>query len=220
MKASILTVLLIFYSFSNLFSQIEVYTGGEVRIGKVGIAAPAHTQVEFDYSTRFRCLDLSNNGGTGFLIKNYSNPTGHDPIIEPWFGGSMWIGRPEPNPNIPDKYIWKIHSSELYLKNQPVIQSDGKFKKNVRQLPYGLQAILEINPVMYDFEPKIIGMPEPRQLEILEKGKDNIGFIAQELDSIIPAVVQVQKKRNLKYPILWTDPSACKSDSRTTGPNR
>lgn len=195
MKLSFLSLLLLIFSFpSKSFAQIEVYNGGEVRIGRVGIVAPLHTQVEVDYSTRFRCFDLSNNGGTGFLIKNYPNSTGDDPIIEPWFGGSMWIGRPEPDPNIPDKYIWKTHSNELYLKSQPVIQSDGRFKKNLRQLPYGLETILKINPVMYDFEPKTIGMPEARQLEILENGKDNIGFIAQELDSIIPAIVQVQKE--------------------------
>ena len=54
---------------------------------------------------------------------------------------------------------------------EPVI-----LKKNVEDLNYGLKDVLNIRPVSFDWKEK-------------RNGKHDIGFIAQEIEKIIPEVV-------------------------------
>ena len=56
------------------------------------------------------------------------------------------------------------------------IASDIKLKKNVEDLNYGLKEVLNIRPVSFDWKEK-------------RNGKHDIGFIAQEIEKIIPEVV-------------------------------
>jgi hypothetical protein len=56
------------------------------------------------------------------------------------------------------------------------IASDIKLKKNVEDLNYGLKDVLNIRPVSFDWKEK-------------RNGKHDIGFIAQEIEKIIPEVV-------------------------------
>jgi hypothetical protein len=62
------------------------------------------------------------------------------------------------------------------------IASDKKFKTNVKQLNYGLSEILRLNPVTYEF--KTSEFPEMN----FSTGS-NLGFIAQEIEQVIPEVV-------------------------------
>ena len=57
------------------------------------------------------------------------------------------------------------------------LSSDRKLKKNIRPLnQYGLNEVLKLKPVMFDWKDK-------------GKKKDNIGFIAQEVQEVIPESV-------------------------------
>ena len=57
------------------------------------------------------------------------------------------------------------------------IASDRKLKKNIRSLDqYGLNEVLKLKPVMYDWKNE-------------ERDNDNIGFIAQDVQEVIPELV-------------------------------
>lgn len=55
--------------------------------------------------------------------------------------------------------------------------SDRRLKKEIRKLNYGLEEILQLNPVQYKY------------LKDLDEEKDHLGLIAQEVLDIIPEVV-------------------------------
>ena len=64
--------------------------------------------------------------------------------------------------------------------------SKGVPKKNIRPLDqYGLNEILKLKPVMYDWKNE-------------EKGSDNIGFIAQDVQEVIPELVNESEMLNGK----------------------
>ena len=65
--------------------------------------------------------------------------------------------------------------TEIYAVNGTINTSDARMKKNVRDLNYGLNAVLKMRPVLYDWKDNT--------------GTDKIGFIAQELRKVVPNVV-------------------------------
>jgi hypothetical protein len=85
-----------------------------------------------------------------------------DPII-PAADGSFSCGT--------SAYRW----SAVYSLNGTINTSDARMKKNVRDLGLGLDEIMKLRPVVYDWKN--------------DTGKDKIGFIAQELRKVVPNVV-------------------------------
>ena len=67
-------------------------------------------------------------------------------------------------------------SSAIWAVNGTVQTSDARMKKNIHRLPYGLAAVMQLQPVAYNW--------------IDEKDPGNkIGLLAQEVKKIIPEVV-------------------------------
>jgi len=61
------------------------------------------------------------------------------------------------------------------------VASDKRLKENIEELPYGLNEVLEMRAVEFDWKKdKVNGK---------ERGHD-IGFIAQEIEEIVPDVVK------------------------------
>jgi hypothetical protein len=85
-----------------------------------------------------------------------------DPII-PAADGSFSCGT--------SAYRW----SAVYSLNGTINTSDSRMKKNVRDLDLGLDEIMKLRPVIYDWKN--------------DTGKDKLGFIAQELRKVVPNVV-------------------------------
>jgi hypothetical protein len=56
--------------------------------------------------------------------------------------------------------------------------SDSKLKKNVKDIEYGLDAVMKLNPKEYDWK---------------KDDRHDIGFIAQEVEEVIPEVVKDKK---------------------------
>lgn len=170
-------------------AQIKIYSNNTVRIGDPSSPAPTHTHLEVDQETRFKCFTSNNSGGTGLILGNYNNsyPSGgpyDDPIIKPWFSNSLWIGR--------DSFkIWQIYSYEQWVDHAEVVGSDERFKVNVKPLSYGLNAVLALKPKIYDFVSDTSNTPTMERKEaILERGKGQIGLIAQDVKKLIPEVVE------------------------------
>jgi len=74
--------------------------------------------------------------------------------------------------------------STVYAANGTIQTSDFRLKKNILPLQYGLQEILQLVPVSYDWKDN--------------SGTNKIGLIAQEVKKVIPqVVVGDENKENL-----------------------
>lgn len=67
-----------------------------------------------------------------------------------------------------------------------VAYSDARVKKNVSELNYGIDSIMKLKPVSYNHHS---ARNNQGKIDILEKYKYEIGFIAQEVYNVIPEVV-------------------------------
>jgi len=70
-----------------------------------------------------------------------------------------------------------FHADEDVIAFSSSVGSDKKFKKNIKDSSYGLSDVMKMRAVEYDWIEK-------------RKGKHDIGVIAQEIEEIIPEVVQ------------------------------
>lgn len=64
----------------------------------------------------------------------------------------------------------------IYLVNSPSVSSDIRFKKNIEEAAYGLSEIEQITPIKYERDE--------------DDAPPQIGFSAQELQDIIPEMVE------------------------------
>jgi len=60
------------------------------------------------------------------------------------------------------------------------VVSDSRVKENIRDYTTGLEAILKIEPKLYDYNGKAG----------FEKTKDNIGIIAQDMQNVMPETIK------------------------------
>jgi hypothetical protein len=72
--------------------------------------------------------------------------------------------------------------------------SDSRQKENIRDIENPLDKIMKIKPVKYDFKIEFVTNPEidkdAKALAVIEKDrKDKIGFLAQDLQKVLPEVV-------------------------------
>jgi hypothetical protein len=73
--------------------------------------------------------------------------------------------------------------------NQWATYSDGRIKTDREELPYGVDAVMQLEPLRYFHHNSTIN--EDGTIEILEEGEVSIGLVAQDVDNIIPEVVSV-----------------------------
>jgi len=76
-----------------------------------------------------------------------------------------------------------FHAHQDVVAYSTSAASDKKFKENIKTIPYGLNEVLKMNPVEFDWKEK------------RNKAHD-IGVIAQEIEKIIPEVVKESKELN------------------------
>ena len=104
----------------------------------------------------FRNMDENNFVSHGFDLT--------DTTLEPYLDDDLTLGSAD--------YRWK----EIYAANATINTSDGRLKKNVENINYGLKAIEQMRPVSYQWKKEA-------------HGKVSLGFIAQEMEKIIPEAV-------------------------------
>lgn len=68
--------------------------------------------------------------------------------------------------------------STVYATNGTIQTSDERFKKNIENMGYGLTTLMELRPVTYQWKEE-------------ENGDTKLGFIAQELEKVVPEVVSI-----------------------------
>ena len=71
--------------------------------------------------------------------------------------------------------------------------SDNRLKENIEALPYGINDVVQMNPVRFEYKDKKAN-----------GNKKYVGFIAQEMQQIIPEVIGVNNNGmlSLDYPSL------------------
>ena len=82
---------------------------------------------------------------------------------------------------VPEEYRFTnsgtFHANGDVLAFSTTISSDKNLKKNIRPLDqYGLDEVLKLKPVMYDWKDE-------------KRSNNNIGFIAQDVQEVIPELV-------------------------------
>jgi len=104
---------------------------------------------------------------------------------------------------------------DIYAQNTVTV-SDRRSKSNIHELKYGLTEILKLKPVSFDYKKQLERQKEynaPRELI-----KQKLGFIAQDLEGVLPEVVkthdwkvvdektkQVEYKENNMYGVMYSD---------------
>ncbi len=88
-------------------------------------------------------------------------------------------------------HLWK----KIYCASNVIATSDRNLKKNINPIQYGLSQVLKMKPVTFNWKAEI------------EKEQKHIGFIAQEINAIIPEVVDISKtdKGIDQYGIKYSD---------------
>lgn len=104
---------------------------------------------------------------------------------------------------------------DIYVQNTVTV-SDKRSKSNINELKYGLSEVMKLKPVSFDYKKQLERQKEykaPRELI-----KQKLGFIAQDLVSVLPEVVKthdwkvtnekskkVEYKENNMYGVMYSD---------------
>lgn len=96
---------------------------------------------------------------------------------------------------------------DLFVQNCPTVCSDLRLKSNIRSSQYGLTEILQLNPVMYQFKPEQLTdtLGNPVGPPIIIPQTDKIGFIAQELQTVISEIVSVGEDANQTLGVRYSE---------------
>lgn len=97
-----------------------------------------------------------------------------------------------PSFNTTDLGTTTLRWRNIYLVNNPNVSSDKRLKAQIKPLNYGLQEVLNLKPVTYILK------------DDLEKAK-KIGFIAQDVQNIIPEIVKKSNDSSAMLSISYSD---------------
>lgn len=172
-------LLVSFFMYKPVYSQIEIYNNGNVKMGATGGAAPTE-QLELwgDFYVG------PDNASNGFWVTKRYNST--DPVLKPQWTNRMWIGSFQ-------DYMRNVVTWELYTHNGGVhTLSDSSIKENVKNLDSAVEKIKKLKPVRYDFKKTFYSnLDSARKVEVLAERKNNVGFVAQDLMKVFPKYVKL-----------------------------
>ncbi|MCX6185679.1 MAG: tail fiber domain-containing protein [Bacteroidetes bacterium] len=166
-------------------AQIKVFNTDQVQVGPLLWSSfPSTSQLFVNGG-----LEVRESPGTGMYIKNYNNvyngTTYNDPSIVSHFNYGGWVGKPS-------QAMFAVYTNQLYVLGVQ-ITSDERLKTNIKKIlsSTALSKILSINSYTYDYNDGILVNTEEKKRDlILKSGKNQIGFMAQELKDIIPEAVK------------------------------
>lgn len=158
--------------------HMVIESDGQVGIG-VGVSTNAMLTIADDGGDLNSGLQFSNSSNEDWYV--YQN-TNNELVFRDDGSDRVKInanGHFTPvSDNIYDLGISSLRWDDVYATNGSIQTSDIRFKKNIRGLNYGLNTVLSLRPVHYQWKD-----------DTSNAGK--IGFIAQEVLPLIPEVVDV-----------------------------
>jgi len=166
-KYLLLLPTILFFLISN--AQIELNTVGQVGIGIAPIS-PYRLALSGD-------IKIDNGSYIGFIIGGGSN---YDKAIYPTSNNYGQIGKS----NMAFKYIYSYNYYQL---------SDRRQKENIKDINNALKTVLSLKGVKYDIKKEYaydsISTDNKQKEKIEKKRKGKIGFLAQDVNLILPEVV-------------------------------
>ena len=130
------------------------------------------------YDTRPLADAQTNQIVIGYQARGLGSNTvviGDTNIVTTRLQGDVGIGTDSPNYDL--EVTGKIYASDSIISNVYAGTSDIRLKQDIEPTDKGLDAVMELNPVSYRF------------IANAESEKKSYGFIAQEIEKVIPDVV-------------------------------
>lgn len=171
---SILTAIILFISIS-CFSQIKVLSNGNVGLG-VGNATPENA------------VDI-----LGFTV---IRPSTSDAYLKIGSGSHGFNMYPSSAHNGDIGYYYSFYSANVdyVFSNGYLLTSDLKFKSNVKTLDEAMPLIKKFRPVTFDYNFDYSKVEnETLRTKLQNEDKNRLGFIAQEVQIILPQAVKVRE---------------------------
>jgi len=170
---------IVMIAMSNAFSQIQMDSAGKVKVGAGYTSGTRNFEVTG--SATFFCYPASS-----IYFEDYNNFA----TMYPAWGNSMYIGKSA-------NEVYRIYTHEIRV-NGLFLSSDSTIKENIKPLTGSLQKLKELKPVKYDIKKEYYKNPQDgKDDKRIEDGKDNTGFIAQELMKIFPRYVNFDEEAGL-----------------------
>lgn len=119
----------------------------------------------------------------GYYVGKLWTPTGDGQNITYNVGGSVGIGLPDPDSTGPPPIMLDV--SGFAQADKFIYRSDARLKENIREIDSPLERVLQLHGVTFDWK-------DPA------KGKNQLGLIAQEVETVFPEVVTTSQKTGLK----------------------
>jgi len=117
--------------------------------------------------TNFGLLLGHQYNGSPYAIANAYRPTSSTSSFAPYLDNTSSLGVAA--------YRW----TAVYAANGTIQTSDRNMKENIREISYGLEALMSLNPVSFRWKDNSCRLGTG----------NNLGFVAQDLEQIIPDVV-------------------------------
>ena len=186
MRRTNLLISLIFVSliFCNLtiYSQIKV-VDNKVVIGATSGQDPTHT-LEIRGTAHFNCQPAP----CGFYFTSTTIDNEHVATLLPQWSNSVRIGDP-------NTQLFQLFTKYLYV-NGVYVTADAKTKENIRPIEKTLDKINSIGVIQFDYKDEYYlknAEYSPFINEIKKTQKNNVGFLAQDIQKIFPNLVQYSK---------------------------
>jgi len=158
---------------TNNFEVINGGTGSKFRVGNLVGFGLGFGQ---DYNTSNASYFLANGGSYWHFCYAQTPDSVYTRKVTIDGGGNVF--RPYSNNVISlgsSSYKW----TAVYAVNGTIQTSDLRYKTNISDIQYGLNEVLKLRPVSYNWKNEKLNIGDTK----------NLGFIAQEMESIVPDVV-------------------------------
>lgn len=185
MKKVVFMFMLFFFAFSfGAFAQIKVASNGYVGINQVSPAYNLDWGGTGRFLSGFGALVFDNSGYSGVATLHPANY---------WEG---CLGTSDKQFNI--LYVDHV------IARAVTTTSDETVKTNIKPLEGSLSKITQLKGVKYDIKPEYFKTADTNMKASLEKeSKNELGFLAQDLEQVFPEVVFLDTTSNL-YSVNYT----------------
>lgn len=172
------------------YAQIKVGSTGHVAIGSNYVSSSKVLKVNGDilFSSDINIDPNVNYYGLSFLEDSYGSAS-----MQPDCNNYCTVGSSS-------KQFYKIYGKYIY-QNLVQVTSDRRLKTNFSDISSALDKVLLLKGQKYDYLTDGIDTMENEKIkaEIIEKSKNRLGFIAQDVLDVIPEAVIYEKDNDTYY---------------------